>query len=89
MEDDLMRIFGSEKMSNVLHRLGLPEGEALVHPWISKALEKAIRQIIKPGIDQQLSENIDHDYSAGNHAWHSIASEMQGIYETIIHKRRK
>ena len=40
MQDDLMRIFGSEKMANVLQRLGLPEGEALVHPWISKALEK-------------------------------------------------
>ena len=61
----------------------------LVPPKDSKALEKAIRQIIKPGIAQQLSENIAHDYSAGNHAWHSIASEMQGIYETIIHKRRK
>ncbi len=45
MQDDLMRIFGSDKMSNVLQRLGLPEGEALVHPWISKALEKAQQKV--------------------------------------------
>lgn len=51
MEDDLMRIFGSEKMSNVLHKLGLPEGEALVHPWISKALEKAQQKVEERNFD--------------------------------------
>ena len=51
MEDDLMRIFGSEKMSNVLQRLGLPEGEALVHPWISKALEKAQKKVEERNFD--------------------------------------
>lgn len=40
-----MRIFGSERMSEVLRRLGLPEGEALVHPFISKALEKHSRKL--------------------------------------------
>lgn len=45
LEDDLMRIFGSERMSEVLRRLGLPEGEALVHPFISKALEKHSRKL--------------------------------------------
>ena len=51
MEDDLMRIFGSEKMSNVLQRLGLPEGEALVHPWITKALEKAQKKVEERNFD--------------------------------------
>ncbi|MBO6838090.1 MAG: preprotein translocase subunit SecA [Alphaproteobacteria bacterium] len=41
LEDDLMRIFGSERMDGVLRRLGLEEGEAIVHPWVNKALEKA------------------------------------------------
>ena len=41
LEDDLMRIFGSERMDGMLRRLGLEEGEAIVHPWINKALEKA------------------------------------------------
>ncbi|MDJ0951849.1 MAG: preprotein translocase subunit SecA [Alphaproteobacteria bacterium] len=41
LEDDLMRIFGSERMDSMLRRLGLQEGEAIIHPWINKALEKA------------------------------------------------
>ena len=41
MEDDLMRIFGGDKMKSMLSRLGLKRGEAIIHPWVSKALEKA------------------------------------------------
>ncbi|MFW2391766.1 MAG: preprotein translocase subunit SecA [Alphaproteobacteria bacterium] len=41
LEDDLMRIFGSERMDGMLQALGLKDGEAIVHPWINKALEKA------------------------------------------------
>ncbi|HUU24173.1 MAG TPA: preprotein translocase subunit SecA, partial [Methyloceanibacter sp.] len=41
LEDDLMRIFGSERMDGMLKALGLKEDEAIVHPWINKALEKA------------------------------------------------
>jgi len=45
LEDDLMRIFGSEKMDAVLQALGLKKGEALVHPWINKAIEKAQKKV--------------------------------------------
>ncbi len=45
LEDDLMRIFGSERMDGVLQKLGLKEGEAIVHPWINKALEKAQQKV--------------------------------------------
>ena len=45
LQDDLMRIFGSERMDMVLKRLGLQEGEAIVHPWINKALEKAQQKV--------------------------------------------
>ncbi|WP_311031654.1 preprotein translocase subunit SecA [Mesorhizobium koreense] len=41
LQDDLMRIFGSERMDGMLKKLGLKEGEAIIHPWINKALEKA------------------------------------------------
>ncbi|WP_457647271.1 preprotein translocase subunit SecA [Profundibacter sp.] len=41
LEDDLMRIFGSEKLDVVLSKMGMKEGEALVHPWINKSLERA------------------------------------------------
>jgi preprotein translocase subunit SecA len=45
LEDDLMRIFGSERMDGMLQRLGLKEGEAIIHPWINKALEKAQQKV--------------------------------------------
>ncbi|ANC90575.1 preprotein translocase subunit SecA [Azospirillum humicireducens] len=45
LEDDLMRIFGSERMDSMLQRLGLKEGEAIIHPWINKALEKAQQKV--------------------------------------------
>ncbi|MGJ3259567.1 MAG: preprotein translocase subunit SecA [Rhodospirillales bacterium] len=41
LQDDLMRIFGSERIDGMLTKLGLEEGEAIVHPWVNKALEKA------------------------------------------------
>ncbi len=45
LEDDLMRIFGSERMGGMLQKLGLKDGEAIVHPWINKALEKAQKKV--------------------------------------------
>ncbi len=45
LEDDLMRIFGSERMDSMLQKLGLQEGEAIVHPWVNKALEKAQQKV--------------------------------------------
>ena len=45
LEDDLMRIFGSDRMGGMLQRLGLKEGEAIIHPWINKALEKAQKKV--------------------------------------------
>jgi preprotein translocase subunit SecA len=45
LQDDLMRIFGSERMDAMLRRLGLKDDEAIVHPWINKALEKAQQKV--------------------------------------------
>ncbi|MDD8024272.1 MAG: preprotein translocase subunit SecA [Paracoccaceae bacterium] len=41
LEDDLMRIFGSDKLESVLSKLGMKEGEAIIHPWVNKSLERA------------------------------------------------
>ncbi len=41
LEDDLMRIFGSDRLDAVLSKLGMKEGEAIIHPWVNKSLEKA------------------------------------------------
>jgi preprotein translocase subunit SecA len=45
LDDDLMRIFGSDRMGGMLQRLGLKDGEAIIHPWINKALEKAQKKV--------------------------------------------
>ena len=45
LDDDLMRIFGSDRMDTMLQRMGMPHGEPITHPWISKALEKAQEKV--------------------------------------------
>ncbi len=45
LEDDLMRIFGSESINNMLKKLGLKDGESIDHPWINKALERAQQKV--------------------------------------------
>jgi preprotein translocase subunit SecA len=45
LQDDLMRIFGSERMDGMLQKLGLKEDEAIIHPWINRALEKAQQKV--------------------------------------------
>ena len=45
LQDDLMRIFGSERMDAILTKLGLEQGEAITHPWVNKALEKAQQKV--------------------------------------------
>ena len=51
LEDDLMRIFGSERMDGMLQKLGLQDGEAIIHPWINKALEKAQEKVEQRNFD--------------------------------------
>ena len=45
LQDDLMRIFGSERLSSILKTLGMPKGESITHPWISKAIAKAQQKV--------------------------------------------
>jgi preprotein translocase subunit SecA len=53
LKDDLMRIFGSERMEGMLVKLGLQEDEAIVHPWINKALEKAQQKVEARNFDMR------------------------------------
>lgn len=53
LEDDLMRIFGSERMDGMLRKLGLQDGEAITHPWINKALEKAQEKVEARNFDMR------------------------------------
>ena len=56
LEDDLMRIFGSDKLSSMLTKLGLKDDEAIVHPWISKSLEKAQKKV--ENIHYEMRKNV-------------------------------
>ena len=53
LDDDLMRIFGANNMDGMLQKLGLKEGEAIIHPWINKALEKAQEKVEARNFDMR------------------------------------
>jgi preprotein translocase subunit SecA len=65
LQDDLMRIFGSERMDAILTRLGLEQGEAIAHPWVNKALEKAQQKVEARNFEIRKNilkyDNVQHD----------------------------
>ncbi len=91
LEDDLMRIFGSERMSEVLRRLGLPEGEALVHPFISKALEKAQQKVEERNFDIRKSllkyDNVMNEQRKVIYEQRKEIMSTDDISETIVDMR--
>ncbi len=91
LEDDLMRIFGSERMSDMLRRLGLPEGEALVHPFISKALEKAQQRVEERNFDIRKSllkyDNVMNDQRKVIYEQRKEIMSINDISETVIDMR--
>ncbi len=93
LEDDLMRIFGSERMSAVLQKLGLPEGEALVHPWISKALEKAQQKVEERNFDIRKNllkyDNVMNEQRKVIYAQRKELMETDDVSETIGDMRQE
>ena len=91
LEDDLMRIFGSERMSLMLQRLGLPEGEALIHPWISKALEKAQEKVEERNFDIRKNllkyDNVMNDQRKVIYEQRKELMEVTDVSETIEEMR--
>lgn len=91
LEDDLMRIFGSERMSEVLRRLGLPEGEALVHPFISKALEKAQQKVEERNFDIRKSllkyDNVMNEQRKIIYEQRKEIMSTDDISETVVDMR--
>ena len=53
LQDDLMRIFGSERLDSMLQKLGLKEGESITHPWINKAIERAQKKVEARNFDMR------------------------------------
>ena len=91
LQDDLMRIFGSERMSAMLQRLGLPEGEALVHPWISKALEKAQQKVEERNFDIRKNllkyDNVMNDQRKVIYEQRKELMEATDVSETVADMR--
>jgi preprotein translocase subunit SecA len=95
LEDDLMRIFGSESMNNILQKLGLKDGESIDHPWINKALERAQQKVEARNFDIRKTlikfDNVLNDqrhviFSQRNDAMNSdeIFSYSEGFLNEII-----
>jgi len=95
LEDDLMRIFGSESMNNILEKLGLKDGESIDHPWINKALERAQQKVESRNFDIRKTlikfDNVLNDqrhviFSQRNNAMKSdeIFSYSKDFLEEII-----
>lgn len=93
MQDDLMRIFGSERMGNVLKKLGLPEGEALVHPWISKALEKAQQKVEERNFDIRKNllkyDNVMNEQRKVIYQQRKELMESDDVSDTILEMREE
>ena len=93
LEDDLMRIFGSERMSVMLQRLGLPEGEPLVHPWISKALEKAQQKVEERNFDIRKNllkyDNVMNDQRKVIYEQRKELMETDDVSDTILDMRQE
>ena len=91
LEDDLMRIFGSERMSNMLQKLGLPEGEALIHPWINKALEKAQQKVEERNFDIRKNllkyDNVMNDQRKVIYEQRHELMEAEDVAETVAEMR--
>lgn len=93
LEDDLMRIFGSERMSAMLQKLGLPEGEALIHPWISKALEKAQQKVEERNFDIRKNllkyDNVMNEQRKVIYEQRKQLMETSDVSETLLDMRQE
>ena len=102
LEDDLMRIFGSERMGGMLQRLGLKEGEAIVHPWINRALEKAQKKVEARNFDTRKNllkyDDVMNDqrkevygqrrvFMAADDVTETVAQMRHELIETLVSRR--
>ncbi|MET3662573.1 preprotein translocase subunit SecA [Aquamicrobium ahrensii] len=101
LQDDLMRIFGSERMDGMLQKLGLKEDEAIIHPWINKALEKAQTKVEARNFDIRKNllkyDDVANDQRKvvfeqrlelmdGEGLGETIAEMRTGVIEEIVNK---
>ena len=93
LDDDLMRIFGSERMDGILRRLGLKEGEAIIHPWINKALEKAQQKVEARNFDIRKNllrfDNVMNDQRKVIYEQRREIMETDNVHDDVLEMREQ
>ncbi len=93
LEDDLMRIFGSDRMGGMLQKLGLKEGEAIIHPWINKALEKAQKKVEARNFDTRKNllkyDDVMNNQRREVYAQRKAFMMADDVAETVAEMRRE
>ena len=91
LQDDLMRIFGSERIDNVLTKLGLQEGEAIIHPWMNKAIERAQTKVEQRNYEIRKNllkfDDVMNDQRKVIYEQRIELMEVTDVHETIIDMR--
>ena len=93
LEDDLMRIFGTDRMDGMLKRLGLKDGEAIIHPWITRALERAQTKVEAHNFDMRKNilkyDDVMNDQRKVVFAQRREIMESENVAEMIADMRRQ
>ncbi|WP_376096270.1 preprotein translocase subunit SecA [Roseomonas sp. CCTCC AB2023176] len=93
LEDDLMRIFGSDRMGGLLEKLGLKEGEAIIHPWINRALERAQKKVEARNFDTRKNllkyDDVMNDQRKEVYAQRRQLMAAADVAETVAEMRRE
>ncbi len=93
LEDDLMRIFGSERIDGMLQKLGLQEGEAITHPWMNKALERAQSKVENRNYDIRKNllkfDNVMNDQRKAIFEQRIELMEVEDVNDTIEDMRQE
>ena len=93
LEDDLMRIFGSEKLDTVLQKLGLKKGEAIIHTWVNRALQKAQEKVEGRNFEIRKSllrfDDVMNDQRKAIYEQRKELMQVNDISETIINMRNE
>jgi len=91
LQDDLMRIFGPERMDSMLVRLGIEEGEAIIHPWINKAIEKAQQKVEARNYDIRKNlvkyDDVMNDQRRVIYDQRREIMDVEDASETVVHMR--
>jgi len=91
LQDDLMRIFGPERMDSMLVRLGIEDGEAIIHPWINKAIEKAQHKVEARNYDIRKNlvkfDDVMNDQRQVVYEQRREIMDAEGVADTITEMR--